>query len=189
MCLRMLKVPVIGIVMMSIWGCAKSQTSKSVTPPKSVSSATTEKQSVTFEAALIIARLAIAEGKKKGVDHLAVTVVDEAGIPLVVLRTDLGTEQFITGATRKAWTAVNFKASTSDVLKTIKSDDGDDGQLPHAQKALFLMGGVPLKVGNVVVGGVGVAGSVEGPDDDSLAQLAAQAFGTMLGKQKSNVKP
>lgn len=188
MSLRTLYVSAIGMVVMSIGGCAKSQTSKPVTPSKSVSAATTEKQSVTFEAALEIARLAIAEGKKKGVDHLAVTVVDQAGIPLVVLRTDTGSEQFITGATRKAWTAVNFKASTRDVLKTIKSDDGDDGQLPHARKALFLMGGVPLKVGNVVVGGVGVAGSVEGPDDDALAKHAAQAFETMLGKQKSTNK-
>ena len=149
----------------------------------------TEKQSVSFEAALAIARLAIAEGKKKGADHLAVTVVDQAGIPLVVLRTDTGTEQFVTGATRKAWTAVNFKASTRDVLKTIKSDKGDDSQLPYARNTLFLMGGVSLKFDNMVVGGVGAAGSVEGPDDDALAQHAAQAFETMLDKQKPHLKP
>lgn len=143
--------------------------------------ATVEKRSITLEAALAIAQVALKAGKEKGAD-VAVVVVDQAGIPLVLLRADSGTEQFVTGATRKAWTAINFRASTRELFEAIKKGEEDDSQLPHAQKALFLMGGVPLKEGDTVVGGVGVAGCVSGLDDDAVAQKAAQAFAEMLKK-------
>lgn len=137
------------------------------------------KASVTSSAALAIAQVAIKAAKEKG-NEAAVAVVDQEGIPLVVLRTDYGTEQFVTGATDKAWTAVNFKDSTRAIFETIKSNQEDNSQLPHAQHALFLMGGVPLKDGNMVVGAVGVAGFASGEQDDAIAQLAARAFAAMV---------
>lgn len=136
------------------------------------------KQSVSLDGALKIARAVIAAGKARGVD-LAVAVVDNAGIPLVVLRADDATEQFVTGATRKAWTAVNFRNSTRAVLADVRKGTQDDGQLPFAEKALFLMGGVPLRDDDEIVGGVGVAGSVNGLDDDAIAVLAAESFAAM----------
>lgn len=139
------------------------------------SSAIVRKASVTSSAALAIAQVAIKAAREKG-NEAAVAVVDQEGIPLVVLRTDFGTEQFVTGATDKAWTAVNFKDSTRAIFETIKSNKEDNSQLPHAQRALFLMGGVPLKDGNIVVGAVGVAGFASGEQDDAVAQLAARAF-------------
>ena len=42
------------------------------------------------------------------------------------------------------------------------------------------MGGVPLKDGHRVVGGVGVAGAVSGIDDDVIARQAALAFAQLL---------
>jgi uncharacterized protein GlcG (DUF336 family) len=140
-----------------------------------------QKRSVTAEAALAVAQVAMKAGKEKG-NEVAVAVVDQEGIPLVVLRSDHGTEQFVTGAIDKGWTAVNFKASTREVFETIKGDKEDNSQLPHAQRALFLMGGVPLKDGDAVVGAVGVAGFASGLDDDAVAQQAAQAFEAMLKK-------
>jgi uncharacterized protein GlcG (DUF336 family) len=143
--------------------------------------ATTDKRSVTAEAALAIAQVALKTAKEKG-NEVAVAVVDQEGIPLVVLRSDYGTEQFVTGAIDKAWTAVNFKASTREVFETIKDNKEDNSQLPHAARALFLMGGVPLKEGGTVVGAVGVAGFASGLDDDTVAQKSAQAFEVMLRK-------
>lgn len=52
------------------------------------------------------------------------------------------------------------------------------------------MGGVPLKVNNTVVGGVGVAGFKDGLDDDDAAQFAAKEFqkfsvtGNLLANRK-----
>lgn len=112
--------------------------------------------------------------------------MDEAGIPLVILRTDYGTEHVVTGATDKAWTALNFKNSTRAMLEHIKADQGDDGQLPHAQRAIFLIGGVLLKDGDAVVGAVGVAVFPSGEQDDGAARMAAHEFQTMLANEETH---
>jgi len=140
-----------------------------------------QKRSVSMEAALAIARVALKAGLDRGSD-VAVVVVDQAGIPLVLLRADNGTEQFIEGATQKAWTSVNFRASTRELFEDIKRGKEDFSQLPHVPKALFLMGGVPLKDGDRVVGGLGVAGAVSGLEDDVIAQQAALEFAKLLKK-------
>jgi uncharacterized protein GlcG (DUF336 family) len=145
----------------------------------SANAAIVRKAGVTAEAALLIAQAAVKAIKDMG-NEGAVAVVDQAGIPLVVLRTDYGTQQYVEGATDKAWTAVNFKDSTRAVLATIKSNKEDNSQLPFARHALFLMGGVPLKDGPMVVGAVGVAGSPSGDQDDAVAQTAAREFQALL---------
>ncbi len=142
---------------------------------ESVKTSVVNKVSISAEEAYRIAHIAISEAKKANTD-VAVVISDQAGLPLVMLRTDNATEQFVTGATRKAWTAVNFRASTKAVLKEIKADHEDDSQLPMAEKALFLYGGVPLLMNGTVVGGVGVAGFVEGDGDNRVAQLVADKF-------------
>jgi uncharacterized protein GlcG (DUF336 family) len=142
---------------------------------------TLQRHSISMEAALSIARVALKAGTDRGSD-VAVVVVDQAGIPLVLLRADNGTEQFVEGARQKAWTAVNFRASTRELFEDIKKGKEDFSQLPHVPGALFLMGGCPLKGGSRVVGSVGVAGAVSGEEDDVIAQQAARAFATLLKK-------
>ena len=145
------------------------------TPPAAAGSALVTNSSISAEAALAIARIGMQAGRDRKCAE-AVAVVDQAGTLLVLLRADRASEQFVEGATQKAWTALNLRTSTRDALKTIQQGDQDDGQLPFIPKALFLMGGVPLKVGTDVVGAVGAAGCVNGVDDDAVALEAAQAF-------------
>lgn len=144
-----------------------------------------EKRSVSYKAALRVAQEAMATAKKSNTD-VAVAVVDSTGIPPVLLRTDNATEQFCTGATRKALAAINFRNSTRAILEDIKKNQEDNSQLAYARNALFLMGGVPLKDGDVVIGGVGVAGSANRFDDDRFAHQAAEAFAVILKKKSKN---
>jgi Haem-degrading len=91
-----------------------------------------QKKSVTADAALAIARIALKAAKDKG-SQVAVAVVDQAGIPLVLLRTDYGTEHSVGVATDKAWTAVNYKHSTREIFEKVQQAKGDDSQLiPYA---------------------------------------------------------
>jgi uncharacterized protein GlcG (DUF336 family) len=143
--------------------------------------ATIQKESITADAALLIAEVALKAARDKGT-QVAVAVVDQAGIPLVMVRTDHSTEHSVGAATDKAWTAVNYKHSTREVFEKVQEGKGDDSQLIHTPRSLFLFGGVPLKDGNEVVGGVGVSGFPSGLDDDATARLSAQAFEAMLKK-------
>ncbi|MGO9607289.1 MAG: GlcG/HbpS family heme-binding protein [Candidatus Binataceae bacterium] len=95
----------------------------------------------------------------------------------------------VASATDKAWTALNFKKSTRAMLETIQANQGDNGQFPHSKGALFLMGGVPLKDGDMVVGAVGVAGFPSGLDDDHVAQQAALKFQTILADEAAQRAP
>lgn len=148
-------------------------------PGVSAGSPLVEKKSVSFDAALGVAQKTLeAATERKCV--VAVAVVDASGIPLVLLRQDGGTEQFVEGATAKAWTAVNLRDSTAALLESIRKGEGDASQLPFVRKALLLMGGVPLRVGDVIVGGLGVAGCPDGPDDDALARRGAAVFDALV---------
>lgn len=158
---------------------SSSETPSTGQIPQAVSaSALVTNRSVSLEAALEVAQVGMRAGSERQSD-VAVAVVDQAGTLLVLLRADRATEQFVDGAMQKAWTALNLRASTRDVLTSIHSGEQDNDQLPFIPKSLFLMGGVPLTVGAEVVGAVGAAGCVNGLDDDAIAQLAARAFQEM----------
>lgn len=137
-------------------------------------------KTITLQAALQIAQAALEKSHDNGATNVAIVVTDNAARVLVLLRDDDATEHPALAATRKAWTAANYRSSTKDVLARIKEDKGDDGQLVHTTKSLFLMGGVPLRDGDEVVGAVGVAGNPSGFEDDAVATAAADAFQKLL---------
>lgn len=144
-------------------------------PGVSAGAPVVEKKSVSFDAALGIAQQTLVAATERKCE-IAVAVVDASGIPLVILRQDGGTEQFVDGAKAKAWTAVNLRDSTAALFESMQKGVGDSSQLSFVGKALLLMGGVPLRVGDLIVGGIGVAGCPNGPDDEALARRGAAVF-------------
>jgi uncharacterized protein GlcG (DUF336 family) len=110
-----------------------------------------------------IAEAALAECQGKGF-HTAVAVVDRAGQVLVILRDEQGTPQQAEMARRKAFTARMFRSSTLEFQKRTASDPS---LLPQRDVAdiLALGGGVPIQVGDDIVGGVGSSGSNQNMDD------------------------
>jgi len=142
-------------------------------------------QTITLEAALEIAQIALKASRANGATNVAIAVVDSAARPLVVLRDDNAPEHPLTAAERKAWTAANYQSSTKDVLERIKKADGDDAELVYTEKSLFLMGGVPLRANDSVVGAIGVAGNPSGFKDDEVATSAAKAFEQMQSENNS----
>jgi len=141
-------------------------------------------KTLTLEAALSIAQKALKASHDNAAHNIGIAVVDSAARPLVVLRDDRATQHPVTAAERKAWTAANYRNSTKDLLARIKKDKGDDGQLVYTDESLFLMGGVPIKDGNDVVGAIGVAGNPSGFQDHDVAKKAADTFTQLL---KNNI--
>jgi len=110
-----------------------------------------------------IAEAALAECQGKGF-HTAVAVVDRAGQVLVLLRDEQGTSQQGEMARRKAFTARMFRTSTLEFQKRTASDPS---LLPQRDVAdiLALGGGVPIQIGDEIIGGVGSSGSNQNTDD------------------------
>ncbi len=118
---------------------------------------------LSLEMAKTIAEATLAECRSKGF-HTAAAVVDRAGQVLVILRDEQATGQVAEMARRKAFTARMFRMTTMEFQKRTTPDQPTAAQRDVAD-ILALSGGVPIKVGSEIVGGVGSAGSSLEQDD------------------------
>jgi len=109
-----------------------------------------------------IAEAALAACKEKGY-HTAVAVVDRAGQVMVILRDEQATAQSAEMARRKAFTARMFRSTTLEFQK--RTTDPAYAAQRDVADILALGGGVPIMVGNEIIGGVGSSGSSQEMDD------------------------
>jgi uncharacterized protein GlcG (DUF336 family) len=99
-----------------------------------------------------IAEATLAECKAKGFNTSAV-VVDRAGQVMVLLRDESSTAQQAEMARRKAYTARMFRTSTAEFQK--RTADPFYAAQRDVADILALGGGVPIRIGDDVIGGVG----------------------------------
>ena len=101
---------------------------------------------------------------------VSVVVVDRAGLPLVMLRGDGAGLHTPEGADRKAYTARTFGTSSTDFVKRMLNDPASTGSKEYS-RVLAISGGLPIKVGDDIVGAVGVSGSPGRDDECSQAGI------------------
>ena len=116
------------------------------------------RRDLSYAMALAIATGAIDACKALGLTTAAAVVVDRAGDTIVALKDDNARPHAMEAARRKAYTARTFAVTTTEFGKEIPTRPSRTAQtlLPNVTS---LDGGVPIKLGNEVIGGVGVAGS------------------------------
>src|SRR5437868_7969170 len=143
-------------------------------PPGSTSPATTiEKKSLNLDGAKKAIVAAVDYAKKSNAPGGVIAVVDEGGNLMALERLD-GT--FAMGAmisVGKARTDVLFKKPTRFFEELINKGrtamTAVDGFTP-------LIGGIPIMVGDQVVGGIGVSGAASAAQDEELALAGANAL-------------
>ena len=123
-----------------------------------------------------IAEAALAACKAKGFST-AVAVVDRAGQAMVILRDEQATAQQVEMARRKAYTARMFRTSTLEFQK--RTSDPAYAPQRGLPDILALGGGVPIQVGNDVIGGVGSSGSNQ-DNDDACAKAGVAKVADLL---------
>ncbi|MGA7583289.1 MAG: heme-binding protein [Pseudolabrys sp.] len=116
-------------------------------------------KNISLAMAPTIAQAAVAQCESMGF-KVSVTVVDPAGLPIVMLRGDGAGLHTPEGAERKAYTARTFSQPSADFVKRLTERLGSR----QYTRVLALAGGLPIKAGSEVVGAVGVPGS-RGKDD------------------------
>lgn len=127
-----------------------------------VSQGLVTQRNLSLPMAKTIAEATIAECKSKGF-NTAAAVVDRAGQVMVILRDEQATAQQAEMARRKAYTARMFRTTTLEFQKRTM----DPAYIAQRDVAdiLALGGGVPIMVGNDIIGGVGSSGSSQEMDD------------------------
>jgi uncharacterized protein GlcG (DUF336 family) len=108
----------------------------------------------------------------KGLDQkIGVTVVDSAGVLKVVLATDGASTRGVTSSTNKALTALAFTTATSELGEKVKTDTALAEKVAANANYNSRAGGVLLKVGDDVIGAIGVGGA-KGSEKDEVCAVA-----------------
>ena len=127
-------------------------------------------------AAVTIAQGTIDSCAAKGY-AVSVVIVDQGGNTILALRADKAAPHTMENARRKAYTAMSFKTSTADYAKRYADNNPVVRQQVTLPNVIAIPGGLPVRVGDEVIGGVGASGS-PGVDEpcvqDGLDKAAAQ---------------
>jgi len=124
-----------------------------------------DRKDLSLATALTIATGALEACKARGY-ATSVVVVDRGGNTIVSLKGDNSGAHTVENARRKAYTAMTFKMTTEAFLQEMKTRPvrREQTTLPNV---IAINGGVPIKVGNDVIAGVGLSGS-PGVDEECV---------------------
>lgn len=135
-----------------------------------------ERKDLSYAIAKTIAEAAV-ESCKSGGYAVSAVVVNRAGETIVALRADNASPHTMENARRKAYTAASFRQSTAEYAKKFAANDPVVRQQVTLPNVIAIPGGLPIKVGQDVIGGAGVSGS-PGVDEPcvqaGLDKVAAQ---------------
>jgi uncharacterized protein GlcG (DUF336 family) len=141
-------------------------------------------QTLSLDAALDVAAGALIQCRKDG-QKVSVTVVDAAGRVKAAIRDDGAAPHTAEHSLRKAYTALSYRMPSADYGKRAAEAKGvaiGPQLLPNITTAA---GGVPVKVGTVTVGAVGVSGSPASAGGGEHDAKCAEAGVARLSKEAS----
>jgi uncharacterized protein GlcG (DUF336 family) len=127
--------------------------------------------------AMTIAQTAIDTCKTNGF-AVSVAVVGRAGELILQVRGDGTGPHTVENSFRKAYTSRTFRSPSAGLAKRLK----DDPLLPliHLTNVVAAAGALPIKVGEDVVGAVGVSGAPGGEKDEVCAQAGIDKVADQL---------
>ena len=147
-----------------------------LSPAAVVAQGVVMQKSLSLGLAKTIAEAALAECKSKGF-ATSVAVVDRAGQLMVLLRDENATAQTAEMSRRKAYTARMFRISTMEFQK--RTSEPLYAAQRDVSEILALGGGVPIQIGDDVIGGVASSGSSQ-PQDDLCAKAGVAKAADLL---------
>lgn len=125
-------------------------------------------QQISISLAQEAAIAALDQCRKDGY-RVSVTVVDHSGQTKVLLRDDGAAPHTPDTSRRKAYTALTFRTSTSELAARIASNPSA-ANLKDITDVIILAGGLPIRTGNAVIAGIGVGGAPGGDQDEVCAK-------------------
>ena len=110
--------------------------------------------------------------------HVSVTVVGRDGTILAQLRGDGAAPHTMENSRRKAYTALTFGAPSAQFAQQVAKDPGAQ-QRATLPGVIGIPGGLPIKIGEDVLGGVGISGS-PGGNDEPCSQAGINRIASQL---------
>lgn len=131
-----------------------------------------QERNMPLPAALEIARGAVEACSAKSF-NVAAAVVDRSGVVRALLRADRAGPHTVESARAKAYTSASLRNATAAVAEAVEKNPAQRnlGQIPGF---LLLGGGLPIRVGDEVIGAVGVGGAPNGQADEDCARAGIE---------------
>jgi uncharacterized protein GlcG (DUF336 family) len=145
--------------------------------PAHAQGVTTEKN-VSSALAIETAQAALARCTQQGY-KVTVSVVDRSGQVIAMLRGDDARPHTMESSRRKAFTSFTMRNATAALAEGLKSNPGN-APLFTLPDLLPLAGGLPIKSGDEVIGGIGVGGAPGGNLDEACANAGIEKIKARL---------
>lgn len=129
------------------------------------------------KAALAIAETAYETCIAQGY-HVSVHVVGRDGEVLVGLRGDGTSPHTFENSQRKAYTARTFRSSSGEFAQRLKDNPTFGASLLTG--VIAIQGGLPIKIGDDMIGGVGVSGAPGGDKDEACSKAGIDKIADQL---------
>ncbi|MEG0553311.1 MAG: heme-binding protein, partial [Carnobacterium sp.] len=130
---------------------------------------------LTLACAKTIALDVEAKAREMGI-NVVVSIVDEGTNLMLLEAMDSSYLASVNISWNKAYTAVSLKMPTETVGELSKEGGALEGLVPNGEnRIMFLAGGCPLKIGEHIMGGIGVSGGTA-EEDKLLAHFGAELF-------------
>jgi uncharacterized protein GlcG (DUF336 family) len=108
---------------------------------------------------------------------VSVAVVDQSGVTRILLRGDGASPHTADSSVRKAYTAASLRDSTQKFAELIAKNPEAQGLRDINPSMLILGGGLPIRFGEEIVGGIGVGGAPGGKLDETCARAGLESIG------------
>ncbi|GAA6142767.1 heme-binding protein [Hydrogenophaga sp. 5NK40-0174] len=129
---------------------------------------------ISAKAASLACEAAVAKAEALGI-RINVAVTDASGTLAAFLRMPNAFLHSIDIAIDKAYTAASFGFPTADWPKVLESDEALRIGMPHRPRLVVFGGGLPVRVGDALIGGIGVSGG-SAEQDAECAQAGIDAL-------------
>lgn len=109
--------------------------------------------------------------------NVTVTIVARSGVTSVVLRADNAGPHTVGSSTGKAFASASLGRDTAGLAEFIAANAQNDGLRDMDARLVIQAGGLPIKIGGALVGGIGVGGAPSGDVDTACARKGLDAIG------------
>ena len=133
---------------------------------------------ISYDMALAMATTAIERCRNQGF-KIGVSVVDRGGHVLVTLRDHGAAHHTVELAQRKAYTSRVFRQTTRAFSQRLLDNPISRG-LGTTTGVVATLGGLPIKLGEETIGGIGVSGAPGGENDEACAQAGLDKVADLL---------
>jgi len=133
------------------------------------------RRAITADAAATAVRAAVAHAEASGI-RVNAAVTDASGVLAAFLRMPGAFLHSVEIAIDKAYTAASFGFPTGQWMQAIGGDEALRTGLPLRPRLVVFGGGLPIREGGELIGGIGVSGG-SAEQDEACARAGLAAIG------------